>query len=84
MADNHNNGVIYMEHFILAFKELTYIEWGLAVSLFMNIRLLYKYAQLDKIVLLIADRSHRDMIEIDTLTGDYKQRHPLNKPRVEK
>ena len=71
-----------MEHFLLALKELTYIEWGLAVSLFINIRLLYKYAQLDKIVLLIADRSHRDMIEIDTLTGDYKQRHPLNKGRV--
>ena len=69
--------------FFLAFKELTYIEWGLAISLFINIKLMYKYAQHDKIILLMADRSHRDIIQIDTLTGDYKIAQPLNKPRVE-
>jgi len=67
--------------FILALKALPFVEWGVAVSLILNVRLLYKYTQHDKIILLMADRSHRDMIQIDTLTGDYKISQPLNKSR---
>ena len=84
MAHNHNDGVICME-LLLAFKSMTAMEYALAISLVLHVltfRLTYKYNQLDKIVLLIADRSHRDIIDIDH-KGDYKIKPPLNKPRVE-
>jgi len=67
--------------FILALKALTIVEWGLGICLIVISRLWYKYAQLDKIVLLIADRSHRDIIEI-TSDGNYRPKQPLNKPRT--
>jgi hypothetical protein len=38
-----------------------------------------KYHQLDKIVLLVCDRSHRDLIRIHR-NGDYEINNPLNKP----
>ena len=66
--------------FILALKALTFMEWGLGVCLIVICRLWYKYSQLDKIVLLMADRSHRDIINIER-DGNYSIKQPLNKPR---
>ena len=69
--------------FILALKALSIIEWGLGVSLLINFRLMYKYVQHDKIILLMADRSHRDIIKIER-DGNYSIAQPMNKPRVSK
>lgn len=38
--------------FILALKSLTLVEWGLGVSLILNVRLMYKFSQLDKLALV--------------------------------
>lgn len=66
--------------YLIALKSMPLVEVGLSISLLMNFRLWYKYSQLDKIVLLIADRSHRDIIKIER-DGNYSIAQPLNKPR---
>ncbi len=41
-------------------------------------KLFGKYHQIDKLLLLVCDRSHRDLVKIHR-NGDYEIKNPLNK-----
>lgn len=71
-----------MESLIISLLNMTVQQAALCTSLLLHIltfRLWYKYTQLDKIVLLVCDRSHRDLINIER-DGNYSIRNPLNRP----
>ena len=72
-----------MESIITALFDMSGKDQILMISFLLHVvtlRLWYKYTQMDKVILLMADRSHRDIIHIEA-DGNYSIKQPLNKPR---
>jgi len=70
-------GASDMDYIIIGMGSVVVFFCGFLYTRIM--KLFTVYHQLDKLLLLVCDRSHRDLVKIHR-NGDYEIKNPLNKP----